>query len=188
MTDNVFVQHGDYRDAANLAQGLGAAYRTSYIVEGLELTADLGELEVDVGAGVLVIWRGEMETADDRIDPAEARSATAFAVELEERTGIALIDDAVNHVFVDATIGISNSPSVEVNTSGDAPSDESVKIGDVDTNEADPDDAVADRWYLINEDATLTFPDSDALDEAAAELRGGTIVYDRDGNEHYTVT
>jgi hypothetical protein len=188
MADNVFVQHGDFRDAANLAQALGASYRTSYIIEGLELTADLGELDVDVDAGVLVIWRGEMETADDRIEPAETRSATAHVVELEERTGLDLTDDAVNHVFVDATIGISDSPSVEVNTSGDTPSDESVKIGEVDTNGADPDDAVAEQWYLINEDATLTFPDSDALDEAAAELRGGTIVYDRDENEHYTVT
>lgn len=186
-TDHTFYQHGDIRDAANFAAAFGMSVRTSYILAGLEFTVDLDTLELEVDEGAAAVWRGEFETEDPRIDPVETRMNTAHPVEIETREGIALEDDDVNHVFLDANIETSDTPTIDVNTTGNPPTDESFKIGEIDTSESTEVDAISDQWRLVADDGTLTFPDPDALDEVAAELRPGTILFDRETSEHYEV-
>lgn len=182
MTDHTYPQHGDIPDAANLAQLLRAGAQTSAIVSGLGFTVDYIVPELTVDAGVAVVARPQMSTADPRIDPDETRTNAAIVVELDATT-IALDAGATNHVFLDANVGTDSTPIVDANTTNDAPSDESFKIGEVD---ADVDES-SERWRYVAADGTLTFPDESALDDTAANLRHGTVLFDRETNTHYRV-
>ncbi len=186
-TDHTFFQHGDEPDAANFAQAFGIAVRTSCLLSGFEFAVDLSELELDVDAGIAAIWRGDFETSSPNIDPPKVRGGAAHPIEKEAVRGIELKDDDINHVFLDPEIGTSSNPTLVVNTSGDAPSDESIQLGEVDTNESDESDAISEQWRLVAEDATLTFPDYDAADGVTDDLRDGTNVYLRDPGESYRV-
>lgn len=186
-TDHTFYQHGDEPDAANFAQAFGIAVRTSYLLSGFEFTVDLGELELDVNAGIAAVWRGDFETSSTNIDPIETRAGAAHPIEKEAVDAIALEEDAVNHVFLDADVDTSSNPTLVVNTTGDEPSDESVKLGEVDTHESNSTDAISDQWRLVLEDATLSFPDYDAAEKVAADLHDGTNIHLRDPRESYRI-
>ena len=179
MKDHVFYQHGDEPDAANFSQAFGIATLTNYLVSGFEFDVDLEELTLDVDGGVAAIAREEMETESPVIDPPETRSHVAHPVEAEAVTGIELEEDELHHVYLDANVGTDSSPKIEAVTSEEPPSDESVKIGEVDTAETDEAAAVSEQWFLVTFDGTLTFPDRDAADAAAEDLRDGTLVFER---------
>lgn len=187
MTDNVFFQHGDEPDAANFAHAFGLSVRTSYIISGFGFTVDLTTPSLDVAAGVAAIWRGDMDTSSPDIDPTETRSETAHPVEKDAVAGIALTDNDVNHVYLDTNVGTSDSPTIAVNTTGSEPSAESVKIGEVDTNESTASAAISDQWRLITETATLTFPDKAAASATAGDLRDGSFVRSRSAGRQYIV-
>lgn len=187
MPDHTFFQHGDEPDAANFAQAFGLSVRTSYIVSGLSFSVNLTGPSLDVAGGTAVIWRGDMTTSSPDIDPAETRSDTAHPIELDPVTGLALTDNDVNHVYLDANVGTSDSPVIEVNTTGAAPSAASVKIGEVDTNEGTEDAAISDQWRLITESATITFPDEEAAVSVAGDLRNGTVVYSRSQERQFII-
>ena len=187
MPDHTFFQHGDEPDAANFAQAFGLSVRTSYIVSGLSFSVDLTEPSLDVDGGTAAIWRGDMTTSSPDVDPAETRSDTAHPIELDGVAGLALTDNDVNHVFLDANVGTSDSPVVEVNTTGAAPSTAAAKIGEVDTNEGTAAEAISDQWRLITESATLTFPSEAAATAVAGELRNGTVVYSRAQERQFVV-
>jgi|AntDeeMetagen134_2_1112570.scaffolds.fasta_scaffold10813_3 hypothetical protein len=184
MADNVFPQHGDAPDAANFAALAGTQTASSHLASGLGFTVDYATPALDVDAGTAFIVAPSMETASPDIDPPETRQSAGVVVETDAKIALALTDGATNHVFLDANLGTDDAPEVVVNTTGDAPSEASLKLGEVDT----ANDAKSDQWYLAAEDGTLTFPDKAAADAASAALRVGTVVYDRAGNSHYYVT
>lgn len=185
MTDNVFFQHGDEPDAANFAHAFGLSVRTSYIISGFGFAVDLSTPSLDVAAGVAAIWRGDMDTSSPDIDPTETRAETAHPVEKDAVAGIALTDNDVNHVYLDTNVGTSDSPVIAVNTTGSEPSPESIKLGEVDTNESTASAAISDQWRLITETATLTFPDKAAASATVGDLRDGSIVRSRAAGRQY---
>ena len=133
MPDQVFPQHGDEPDAANFAQLLGQANISDYVESGFAFTVDYGALTLDIGAGKAYIAAPTMDTASGDIDPPETRVDVAYVVETEARNGIALTDAAVNHIYLDANVGVDDSPKIVVKTDEVAPSDKSLKLGEVDT-------------------------------------------------------
>ena len=120
-------------------------------------------------------------------DSAAMTSIAVSSVVMDEVSTSSTAMDAVSEseTAMDAVIA-SEDIALDrvVNTTGDAPSEASLKLGEVDT----ANDAKSDQWYLAAEDGTLTFPDKAAADAASAALRVGTVVYDRAGNSHYYVT
>lgn len=125
-TDHTVFQHGDEPDAANFAQTFGITVRTSCLLSGFEFAVDLSELGLDVDRGVAVVWRGDFETSSPNIDPPKVRGGAAHPIEKEAVRGTELEDDDINHVFLDPEIEMSINPTLVVNTSDDAPSDESI--------------------------------------------------------------
>lgn len=187
MVDNVFYQHGDEPDAANFAQAYGLATLANYIVDGFEFTIDLSIPSLDVNSGQAVIQRGSMMTASPNIDPPETRKRVAHPISVDARTGISLQDNDLNHVYLDANIGSSDSPKIETNTTGIEPTSESIKIGEVDTTEDVPEQAISEQWNLVIPDGTFTYPNEGAADEGAEKLPAGTIVFERDNKTRYQV-
>lgn len=184
MANHTYFQHGDEPDAANFAQAHGAATLSSYIVKGFEFSVDLSIPELTVAPGVATIQRPTFSTASPNIDPAETRENAAHPIESEQKTA-ALTDNAVNHVFLDVNTGTDSTPEIVVNTTGDKPTEESMKIGQVDTNQTTASEAISDQWYLAAPGGVLTFPDEQAADMAGANLREGAVVYARSENTHY---
>ena len=182
MTELTFPQHGDLPDAAHWAFG-GGTPPTSCIVSGLGLTPDYGVPEVDVAGGKAVIDRGTMDTAHPDIDPPESLQDSVAVVQVEAQT-VALDDGATNHLWLQANVSSDDSPQVVANTTGNAPTTASIKIGEVDTSN----DTTSEQWHLTAADGTLTFPSEAAADTAATSLSEGTTVYARDTDTHYYVS
>lgn len=180
MTEITFPQHGDLPDAAFWAF-LGGTPATSCIVSGLGLTPDYATPDVEVGGGKAIIDRGTMDTAHPNIDPPESLEDSVAVAQVDSQT-VALDDGATNHLFLQANVASDDSPQVVANTTGDAPSDASVKIGEVDT----ANDTVSSQWRLVAADGTLTFPDEAAASAAAGELPNGTVVYTRSEEIHWS--
>jgi hypothetical protein len=180
MTEVTFPQHGDLPDAAFWAF-LGGTPATSCIVSGLGLTPDYATPDVEVGGGKAIIDRGTMDTAHPNIDPPESLEDSVAVAQVDSQT-VALDDGATNHLFLQANVASDDSPQVVANTTGDAPSDASVKIGEVDT----ANDTVLSQWRLVAADGTLTFPDEAAASAAASELPNGTVVYTRSEEIHWS--
>ena len=184
MVDVTVPQHGDLPDAAIWAF-LAGGPPTSVIVSGLGLTPDYGVPEVEVASGKAIVDRGTMTTAHPNIDPPENYEDTVAAVQIDAQT-VALDAGDVNHIFLDANVANDDSGTVVANTTGDLPSEASVKIGEVDTSA----DTATGQWRLVADDGTLTFPDEAAIDaeDAAGRLHEGTSVYDRAANTKFVIT
>lgn len=180
MTDLTFPQHGDLPDAAYWAF-LGGTPPTSCIVSGLGLTPDYTAPDVDVAGGKALIDRGTMDTSHPNIDPAESLEDSVAVVQVDAQT-VVLDDGATNQIFLRANVGSDDSPELVANTTGNAPSEASMKIGEVDTAV----DTVSEQWRLVAADGTLTFPDKSAANSAAPELPNGTVVYSRDEEAHWS--
>jgi len=182
--DIVFPQHGDEPDAANFAQMLGVSQRHHALVHGFELSPNFGDESVDIASGVAVVVRGEYDTSSPNIDPGETRTQTSHLIEKDGSSGVSLTADEVNHVFLDANVGFTSSPQYSINTDNDPPSDESIKLGEVDTEA----ESVSSQWSLLSVDGTLTFPDEDAANEIAEQLPDGTAVYVRSDDTYFRVS
>lgn len=187
MSDHVFYQHGDEPDAANFAQAYGLTTLTNYIVDGFSFTVNTNGPTLDVESGHAVIQRASMTTATPNIDPAETREQTAHPVEADSRSALSLTDNTVNHVYLDVNVGSDDSPDIVTNTTGSEPTGESIKLGEVDTNNIGTSDpVVSDQWYLVSETGVLTFPNKPALDNAG--VSSGGVLFDRSENELYLST
>lgn len=189
MVDNTFPQHGDEPDAANFAQMIGAAVATDFIIEGFTFDVDLGVPEVDVLPGVGGLQRGQMTTASPDYPSQETRSAAAIIAETERVNAIGLTDNAVNHIFLDSDVGSTDSPDVTASTTNSLPSTQSMKIGEVDTNQGNVADAKSEQWRLFRH-GSLTFPTKSAGDseDSQGRLPEGTVVYDRANDNLFVVT
>ena len=187
MTDDLsYYQHGDEPDAANFAAAAAIVGqlsdrtgRAGYIVHGFELTPDLNNLEVNIGGGTALILRKDYTTVSPNIDPSRTYTWTAHPVHKEGVTQLGLEDNAVNHIFLDVNVSTRDTPLTFLNQSGDYPSDESIKIGEIDTNEDTVNAATSEQWHLVTVDGCLTYPDKDAAVESASDLPDGTSVFDR---------
>jgi len=187
MTDDLsYYQHGDEPDAANFAAAAAIVGqlsdrtgRAGYIVHGFELTPDLNNLEVNIGGGTALILRKDYTTVSPNIDPSRTYTWTAHPVHKEGVTQLGLEDNAVNHIFLDVNVSTRDTPLTFLNQSGDYPSDESIKIGEIDTNEDTVNAATSEQWHLVTVDGSLTYPDKDAAVESASDLPDGTSVFDR---------
>lgn len=173
MTELTFPQHGDLPDAAFWAF-LAGTPPISCIVSGLGLTADYTTPDVEVDSGKAVISRGAMDTAHPNIDPPESLEDSVAVVQVDTQT-IGLDTGAMNHLFLQANVASDDSPQVVANTTGNPPSEASVKIGEVDTSN----DTASERWHLVENDGTLSYPDAAAATTALSSLPTGVTVIDR---------
>lgn len=182
MFNHVFNQHGDEPDAANFAQSFGISAISGYVVDGFEFAVRLDDLELDVASGAAAVQRESMTTASPNIDPPQTRNHPGHPVQFAGKTAISLFDNTVNHVWLTVNTGSSNSPIIEVNTSGEEPTHASLKLGEVDTNKTTSEDAISDHWNYVAEDGTLTYPSYDAAEWVADDLSNGAVLYDRGGD------
>lgn len=185
MADHSFPQSGDPDDAANFAEHLGRSNITDYVEYGLALqNIDYGALTFDVSEGKAYLL-GDTETA---ASTGETRHRVDHVVHLDARAGLALTDGAVNHVFVDGNIGTNDSPAIVVNTTGAAPSDSSLKIGEIDTG-ADTATELNRNPSADFEAATIherfTVPTYATLSDVPDDLPPGSQVFVESENQLY---
>jgi len=162
MTDFVFPEdsgtgayatgQGDDNDAANFAAYIEATGFTDYVVKGLNFTLDAGTPSLDVSKGKAVLTKDTVSAAQTNESRDEGNS---FVAEIDQRTGLSLTDNDVNHVFLDVDLSSKDAVSVVVNTTDSAPASPSLKIGTVDTTndtttELNRASKVADRISLGN--------------------------------------
>lgn len=179
--DLLFPQHGDEPDAAFFAALGGTIPNPGFIESGLEFTnIDYANLTFDVARGKAYIVRDSMTTASSDVDPAKTLDDVIEVVQFEGTSGIDLTDGQVNEIYLDGRVDTDDSPQILVNPSV---TDDMLKIGEIDTSA----DTASEQWYLSGHGTSLTFPSEAALDEAAASLREGTLVYDRAGDKLYRV-
>jgi len=178
MADHSFPQSGDPDDAANFAEHLGRSNITDYVEYGLELqNIDYGALTFDVSEGKAYLL-GDTATA---ASTGETRHRVDHVVHLDARAGLALTDGAVNHVFVDGNIGTNDSPAIVVNTTGAAPSDSSLKIGEIDTSAdtaTELNRAPEGTFEVATINETLTIPRYATKSDIPTDMPEGSIAYD----------
>jgi hypothetical protein len=114
MADHVFPQHGDFPDAASIAQLIGHESITNYVDDGLDITVDYGKPDVDVSSGKAYIKVDSYQTETPQIDPKESRDGVGFVVEFEGATEVPLFEDDINNVYLNPNIGTDDSPEIEV--------------------------------------------------------------------------
>lgn len=150
-------------------QDFGGAIQThSYLVEGGGFTPDYTTPSVDVSSGEAFI-------VDQSLN-------VGYKVTWSTTT-VTLTDADVNHVYVDYDPS-TDTTALTANTTGTAPNNTSLKIGEVDTSG----DTYTDQWYLASDTGELTFPNEAAIDTADADgLREGTITIDRKDDRTYMI-
>lgn len=173
MSDDLtFPQHGDDADAAFFSFLLGHIPKPGVMINGFTLTVDYTVPEVDVARGKAYVNRGQMTTASPDIDPAKTLDNAIICVQYTGETGIAITDSTVNELYIDPVVNSDDAPTVVVD-----PSDTSakLKIAEVDTSA----DTKSEQWFLATDDGTISFPDAEAAQSSAAELRDGSVMYIR---------
>lgn len=144
---------GDDADAANLAAYHGRDNMADYKEAGLGITYNSGVPDFDLAAGKCYI----KESAATTKNTGESRDqGVVFEVEVTSRTGIALADNAVNHVYVDIDLTAGDSVSVVTNTTGSAPSSSSLKIAEIDTSNDTVDETFNQDPDLAGDSVTAT--------------------------------
>lgn len=126
----------DWSSAGHFASLADDPNSAGFVVEGFEFSVDYTVPELHINSGKARIRSTATADVQDS-DGAYTRTVDhgfVQVVECDGMSGIALTDDAVNHVW------IANDPTenervyFEVNADGTAPSDPSLKIGEVDTS------------------------------------------------------
>lgn len=171
---------GDANDAANFGSLIGAAQPISVVLFGLTFkNVDFTNLTFDVDAGKVYFVDNGITAATS----SEELDGVGFVNQLDPRTGLTLAENTVNHVYVATDLSDRDKLYVDVNSTETPPSDPSLKVGEIDTSS----DETSEQWHLVADDGTLTFPDEAAADTAASNLKAGTVIYDRSGEEHHYV-
>jgi len=120
MSGTIHLQDGDDLDEQTLGEALRASNQTDYVVQGLDLTADFQNLELDVASGKARVLDG------DRVYHLDVDAVTK-----------SLSDNQTHDVFVRFDPATDDDVSVSVITDGSTPSDSHLLIGTVDTNAAE---------------------------------------------------
>lgn len=137
MADHVYPEDpgtgasdGDWSDAANLAQLAYAVGHRNYVVTGL-VFSNISGTSVDISQGVAVVT----DASATAKNTSETRDSVAYVAEADARTGVSLTDNTINYVFLDIDLTADDTISYVVNTTDSAPTEPSLKIGTVDTND-----------------------------------------------------
>ena len=126
-------------DSAGYLAGMAAQdNRSDYVERGLRFTVDFGALTFDLSAGLAFIKSEDPVDVQNPSDDAGTYSGTwdqgvTFAVDVDAETGIALTDSATNYIYLAIDLSSNDSHYVHVDTDDTAPSDPSIKIGEIDT-------------------------------------------------------
>lgn len=176
MADYTMIQSGD-PDAAENVGALAGDVDRGGIVSGLALSNyDSGAPSIDVAAGKTVHIL-DTATAEWTLNNGDQKSAQRDKVQvvvgLDAQT-VSLDAGALNELYVDPNWDTTDSPVITASTTG-APTPEAEKIGEVDTSN----DTVSERWGVIEEDGTLSYPDNAAANAALSSLPDGVVVIDR---------
>lgn len=130
MTDFVYCQNGDWNSGQHLGFLSGRGNAGDYVEEGLEIP------NVDYETSQFRLSEGKVYAlldADTEPNTGETRNILLVAGWLDERTNLPLAGSGTNHVYISLNYGEQDAPSIDVNTTGDLPSDGSVKIAEIDT-------------------------------------------------------
>ena len=176
MADYTLIQSGD-PDAAENVGALAGDIDRGGIVSGLALSNyDSAAPSIDVASGktVQILDTATAEwTLDDSTQVSEQRDKVQVVVHVDAQT-VGLDAGAVNELFVDPNLDTTDAPVITASTTG-APNAQAEKVGEVDTSN----DTVSERWGVIEEDGTLSYPDADAANAALSSLPSGVAVIDR---------
>lgn len=122
MADKAIMQTGDELDETNLKEWLGRANLADYVETGLGFTPDFTNVVLDIGDGKAVILDSSTGKGQD------------ITVLPDARTGLALTDNATNHVFLTVDPSVDDGVSYHIDTDNTAPANPSLKVGTVDTS------------------------------------------------------
>lgn len=120
MATSVLFEKGDNLSEANLGEHahISGPLGGGYVNDGLNLQADFANLNLTVTAGEAFCDNGTI-----------ARTAKITT----DQSGLALSDNADNHVYLKVDEASEDTVAIEVNTTGSAPADPHAKLGIVDT-------------------------------------------------------
>jgi hypothetical protein len=181
MVDHVFPEDegtgaadGDFLDAANLASQAFHQIIADYVIAGLNVTTD-GSV-IDVSAGMCSI----SDDSASMTQVAESRdNGVLYNVIADPRTDVALPDTGgVNYVFLTINLTSDDSVSIDVNTTGNTPSNTSLQIAEVDAPTASVTEV--NREYdlsgveLSDGDTTIWDPVNGYVPEASVEQGSGS--------------
>lgn len=122
---------GDNADAANFATLAHATGFVDYVETGLTVTLDAATPAFDLSAGMCVVTDASAQEAQT----SEVRDqGVSYSAILSQRTGVALTDNDVNHVYVQVDLSTDDTIDVVVNTTGSKPTEPSLKIAEIDTS------------------------------------------------------
>jgi len=176
MARYTLIQSGDFNAAENIGALAGDIKREG-IVSGLGIsTFDSSVPEIDVAAGKtahIIDSQTAEATIDNGTTITEQRDQVRLICHVDAQT-VGLTDAAVNELYLTPQPDIDDSPAVVATTSGD-PTADALQIGEVDTTN----NTVSERWNLITDDGTLSYPDSDAATSELQSLPTGVAVIDR---------
>lgn len=160
MSDYVFPQFNDYDDPQNFAFHLGQSNLGDFVEYGLSLTADHANENFDVTEG-----KAYVEQTDAIGDASgETRHRLVYAVHVDAIADVGFATTAgVNYVWLDANVGSQDSPQIVVETNDVAPSDASLKLGEID---AGADSAAVET----NREPTSTFGPTTITDAKGTSL------------------
>lgn len=187
MSDYVFPQFNDYDDPQNFAFHLGQSNLGDFVEYGLSLTADHVAETFDLSEGKAYVE--QTEAVGDA--SGETRHRLVYGVHVDAIADVAFATTTgVNYVWLDANVGAQDSPDIVVETNDAAPSDASLKLGEID---AGADSAAVE----MNREPTPTFgPTTFAGDVdvganvlqsiASAEFDGDVVVQpETAGSDYY---
>jgi hypothetical protein len=166
---------GDPNDAANFGSLIGATSPVSALIRGINFTVDYANNTVDTTEGKVYLVGDNITAGTSQTE----RDEVAFVNGLKAKTGLTLSDAAVNHVYVATDPTTNNEPRVEINDTGSAPADPSLKVGEIDTSAG----TKSEQWNLIAGNGMLTYPDNTALLASASRFENGVPLFDRAAEE-----
>lgn len=167
MADYTRIQDGDLDDAATVNTVVGHGNLADYVGYGLDITPDFstspGTYSVSEGKVFCLLAVQHASGANEDVHDCLVTS------HYEPRSGLALAGTGVNHIWAVINIGTNDSPRFEATATQTAPTSDSVRIAEVDTEDTnnpvteinrDPDgnfeDLTSDDLWVNN---SITWPD-----------------------------
>lgn len=168
MADQVLFETDDDLDESNLRHALTRSNVGDYVEDGLGFTYDSNNVDLDIGAGTVVVQDG----------------TETYVLIPDKRENQALTDNAVNYVFIDYDPTADNDAGISyhIDTDDSAPSSKSLKVGKVDTStdtvtelNREPDVNVHDETVTgdLTVDGTTTL--SGQVDQTALKSKDVTL-------------
>jgi hypothetical protein len=133
MTNHVYPQPGDPNDAENFAAWLGREDISNTVERGLEVDSiDYNNGSVDLTAGKVHVYYDGVKQASNNGNP-EDREGLSYYGYIDSTT-VNFNTSDVNYIYVTLNVDANDSPKIDVNTTGNTPSKDSLLILKVDSN------------------------------------------------------